>query len=159
MVRSVVHQYGSVSQSALSHIAMSLTSNCTLHLHQNRIDVCLHHDSHPDPYCLLRTRPASKNAECKSGCEVLPEPAIQCGIAFDRLSGGLMDRIWTEAGRRDYGIREIYAARLAHTLLGQGVAEFATRNPRFSFATGLRASGIRLTGPERMAGGSVNRHR
>jgi toxin-antitoxin system PIN domain toxin len=50
----------------------------------------------------------------------------------------VMDRVWTAAARPGAARRHIFDARLAHTLLDNGVEELATRNARdfegFGFA-------------------------
>jgi toxin-antitoxin system PIN domain toxin len=42
----------------------------------------------------------------------------------------VMDRVWTAAARPGVARRHVFDARLAHTLLGNGVKELATRNTR-----------------------------
>jgi toxin-antitoxin system PIN domain toxin len=42
----------------------------------------------------------------------------------------VMDRVWAAAARRAAPRRHVFDARLAHTLLENGVSEFATRNTR-----------------------------
>lgn len=50
----------------------------------------------------------------------------------------IMDKVWAAAGRPGAARRHIFDARLAHTLLENGVREFATRNAQdfegFGFA-------------------------
>jgi toxin-antitoxin system PIN domain toxin len=42
----------------------------------------------------------------------------------------VMDRVWAAAARPGVARRHVFDARLAHTLLDNGVREFATRNTR-----------------------------
>jgi len=53
-------------------------------------------------------------------------------------SADVMDRVWTAAARPGVARRHVFDARLAHTLLDNGVTELATRNVRdfegFGFA-------------------------
>jgi uncharacterized protein len=42
----------------------------------------------------------------------------------------VMDRVWTAAARPGVARRHVFDARLAHTLLDNGVKELATRNTR-----------------------------
>jgi toxin-antitoxin system PIN domain toxin len=73
-----------------------------------------------------------------------PEAAALCQ-AFRRHprwalveTATVMDRVWAAAARPKAARRHIFDARLAHTLLENGVTEFATRNARvfddFGFA-------------------------
>lgn len=39
-----------------------------------------------------------------------------------------MDRIWKKAAERNFAYRKIFDLRLAETLIGHGVRDFATRN-------------------------------
>ena len=41
-----------------------------------------------------------------------------------------MDRVWAAAARPGVARRHVFDARLAHTLLDNGVTELATRNTR-----------------------------
>jgi toxin-antitoxin system PIN domain toxin len=45
-------------------------------------------------------------------------------------TAAVMDRVWAAAARPTVARRHIFDARLAHTLLDNGVKEFATRNTR-----------------------------
>lgn len=45
-------------------------------------------------------------------------------------TAAVMDRVWAAAARPGVARRHIFDARLAHTLLANGVREFATRNTR-----------------------------
>ena len=65
-----------------------------------------------------------------------PEAAALCQ-AFRRHprwalvdTGVVMDRVWAAAARHGAARRHVFDARLAHTLLANGVTEFATRNTR-----------------------------
>jgi uncharacterized protein len=51
-------------------------------------------------------------------------------IGFPLTSRGLHDRLWLHAAEPNFAFRRIYDARLALTLLDQGVTEFATANVR-----------------------------
>lgn len=58
------------------------------------------------------------------------------GFPADSLS--LHDSLWTTAGRPDFARRRIYDARLALTLVQQGVREFATVNVKDFESFGFR---------------------
>ncbi len=45
-------------------------------------------------------------------------------------TAAVMDKVWPAAARPEVARRHIFDARLAHTLLDNGVREFATRNTR-----------------------------
>ena len=45
-------------------------------------------------------------------------------------TAAVMDRVWAAAARPGVARRHIFDARLAHTLLDNGVKEIATHNPR-----------------------------
>ena len=45
-------------------------------------------------------------------------------------TAGVMDRVWAAAARPGVARRHVFDARLAHTLLDNGVTELATRNTR-----------------------------
>jgi hypothetical protein len=43
-------------------------------------------------------------------------------------NGGVMDEVWTRAGNKNFGRRQLFDARLALTLRFGGVTHFATCN-------------------------------
>ena len=45
-------------------------------------------------------------------------------------TAAVMGKVWTAAARPGVARRHVFDARLAHTLLDNGVTEFATHNPR-----------------------------
>lgn len=83
-------------------------------------------------YCLLRNPALSARA-------LTPEEAVHVIQTFRtnpawRIVDVIthqrerMDRVWQRAAERNFAYRKIFDLRLAETLIGHGVTDFATRN-------------------------------
>ncbi|MEM7396351.1 MAG: TA system VapC family ribonuclease toxin, partial [Verrucomicrobiota bacterium] len=119
--------FAACNADAVDHVA----SRIYLQEVSSREDFCLAEQVLLEFYVLLRNPVACSHP-------LSPQRAVGLVQTFrsnphwrivDVVSGfGLMDRVWKDAGGRNFARRKVFDARLARTLQHHGVTEFATRN-------------------------------
>lgn len=109
------------------------TARGFLQEHSESDDFCLCEQVLMELYCLLRN-PTVSSPPLSAGDAVACVQAFRanrCWRIVDLVPGhGIMERVWTQAGRARFPYRRVFDARLGAVLRHHGVAEFATRNVR-----------------------------